>query len=374
MNILESIKTDMEKYKLDNLILLKPENTFYVSNLLALIYSRPIIAIISREGDSTLIVPQLEEEHATHDSSLDNVIAYGETSDKQIDPFTILNEIIPDISSNTIGVEKGFLPVAVYEKISKSFKNCNFKDVSKLISEKQVVKNKKEIDALLESSNLVSYGVNKSIEFASVGATEIQMDIAGNNAIVEKATKLFPEGVMEHINMTTSGPIRAALPHTFSKSRKFEKGNFVIHSRQVKLNGYHSECERTIILGEPTEKQKDMFETILKAQQDVIEAIKPGVSVAELDKIARDYIKNKGYGQYFIHRTGHGIGLYPHENPSLKDTDPTILKEGMALTVEPGIYINGIGGMRHSDTVLVTVDGNIEMTSAPKDLESLIIK
>ena len=108
--------------------------------------------------------------------------------------------------------------------------------------------------------------------------------------------------------------------------------------------------------------------------QDVIDAIKPGVSVASLDKIARDHIKSKGYGQYFIHRTGHGIGLYPHENPSLKNADSTILKEGMALTVEPGIYISGIGGMRHSDTVLVTVDGNIEMTSAPKDLESLIIE
>ncbi len=142
----------------------------------------------------------------------------------------------------------------------------------------------------------------------------------------------------------------------------------------TEFNRYYGESERTFIMGEPNERQKRLFKTVLEAQTEAIEAIGPGVEAQELDRITRKVFINAGYGEFVRHRTGHSMGLDQHEwGPSLLEGWTTPLEKGMVLTVEPGIYVPGVGGSRHSDTVVVTEDGYENFTNLPKDLESMVI-
>lgn len=162
------------------------------------------------------------------------------------------------------------------------------------------------------------------------------------------------------------------MPHVFSNTRKLQKGDIVIHSRQVALNGYRAELERTVVLGGLTDEQNNAFEAARAAQQAAVDFIRPGVTAAEVDDVSRQILKKAGFGDYAIHRVGHGIGISVHEEPSLRFDNNLVLEEGMVFTIEPGIFIPGVGGFRHSDTVVLTKNGNRLITEYPRDLPDLI--
>jgi Xaa-Pro aminopeptidase len=133
-------------------------------------------------------------------------------------------------------------------------------------------------------------------------------------------------------------------------------------------NGYISDITRTVAVGEPSEKMKEIYKVTLAAQEMALEKIKPGMTGIEADAIARDYITSKGYGDAFGHSTGHGIGLEVHEGPALSFRSETVLVPNMIVTVEPGIYLPGIGGVRIEDDIIITKDGNVRLTHSPKEL------
>ena len=134
------------------------------------------------------------------------------------------------------------------------------------------------------------------------------------------------------------------------------------------LQGYCSDITRTIAVGEPSDKLKEIYNIVLEAQLRGVNGIKAGLTGREADALTRDYITEKGYGEYFGHSTGHGIGLEIHEAPGLAFRSDTVLEPGMAVTVEPGIYIPGIGGVRIEDDIIVTSEGNEVITKSPKEL------
>ena len=204
--------------------------------------------------------------------------------------------------------------------------------------------------------------------------TEIEIDAKGNAALFEETSRRFPDATLDFLVMSPSGVERSVMPHVFSNTRVLQHGDVLIHSRQVSLNGYRVELERTVILGEPTAEQRKAFQAAIDAQQAALEAIKPGITAAEVDRVAREWIEKAGYGEFFIHRTGHGIGISPHEKPYLRFDNDLVLQEGMAFTIEPGIYIPGVGGFRHSDTVILIADGSRLITDYPRDMERLILK
>jgi len=161
------------------------------------------------------------------------------------------------------------------------------------------------------------------------------------------------------------------MPHVFSNTRPIQTGDVIIHSRQVALNGYRGESERTCFLGSPSQQQVEMFHIMLEAQLAGLEALRPGVPMKEVDKASRTVFQRAGLGKYFIHRTGHGLGISVHEPPFLRFDEDMLVKEGMVFTVEPAIFIPGLGGFRHSDTAIVTAHGNRITTEHPNDLASM---
>jgi len=156
--------------------------------------------------------------------------------------------------------------------------------------------------------------------------------------------------------IVASGP-NSALPHAVPTERRIEKGEPIILDVGAKIDGYCSDMTRTVFLGNPTSDFKEIYKVVREAQVFALESVRPGMKSDEADSIARDVIKNAGFGDFFGHSLGHGIGMAPHERPSIGPLKPEVLKEGMVFTVEPGIYIPGKGGVRLEEMVLLEGDG-----------------
>jgi len=163
----------------------------------------------------------------------------------------------------------------------------------------------------------------------------------------------------------------SSMPHAIPSDRAFENGDFVTFDFGCHYEGYCSDMTRTIALGEVSEEQKEVYETVLKAQKEAILMLKAGVKCSDADRTARKIISDAGYGQYFGHGLGHSLGLFIHEKPALSPSDDSILQENILVTVEPGIYLPGKFGVRIEDTVIIAKDGCEDLVYLPKELTIL---
>lgn len=164
---------------------------------------------------------------------------------------------------------------------------------------------------------------------------------------------------------------RSALPHGRASEKRIENGDFILVDFGLKAQGYHSDQTRTLFCGKPTPEQLKVYQIVKEAHDRAIEGIRPGIPICEIDKIARDHIQQEGYGDYFGHGLGHGIGLAVHEDPVVNGENKTLLQEGMVFTIEPGIYIPGWGGVRIEDMILVTPRGAEVLTHLPTELQEI---
>jgi len=244
--------------------------------------------------------------------------------------------------------------------------------IGEKIAEMRSIKDEQEIELLIESGKLVSLALSESLRNARAGVSEIELDQFGNKALFEEAATRYPDSSLDYLVISPSGLVRTVMPHLFSNTRKLQGKDIVIHSRQVGLNGYRAECERTFFIGKPNDKQTEVFNVVVNAQRAAIEKVQPGIKAKDVDMAARKIIQEAGYGEYCVHRTGHGLGLDLHEEPYLRFDSDLILKEGMVFSIEPGIYIPNVAGFRHSDTVLITENGAKVITDYPRELKDLI--
>ena len=162
--------------------------------------------------------------------------------------------------------------------------------------------------------------------------------------------------------------LNSAMPHAVPTGKLLEKGDFVTLDFGCKYQGYCSDMTRTVVIGKADSRQKEIYQIVLDAQLAALEGLRPGMTGAEGDRLAREAIEKAGYGEYFGHGLGHSVGLEIHEKPALSMKDQTVLCPGMIETVEPGIYIPGFGGVRIEDMVVLTETGIRNLTSSPKEL------
>jgi len=359
--------------KVDFSIIINFENQFYFSGLKAITYSRPIVVAVDPEQLS-LIVPSLEEENAKNATNADKLYVYHETPVKEANSgshIEHLKTLISNYPKNArVGVEFSSLPLMLGNIMREAgFELINIdSDIEKM----RYIKDQEEIDVITESGRLVSLALKNSLENSRAGLTEMELDQYGNQALFAEVAQKYPDSTLDFFVMSPSGLNRSILPHVFSNTRKLDGNEIIIHSRQVGLNGYRAECERTFFIGNPTEKQKDAFKVAKEAQLAALDFIKVGVTAKEVNEVAREIFRKADMEQYCVHRTGHGIGVGLHEEPSLRYDNDLVLQEGMVFCVEPGLYIPGVGGFRHSDTVVLTNNGSHLITEYPRELEALI--
>ncbi|HHY78889.1 MAG TPA: aminopeptidase P family protein [Thermoanaerobacter sp.] len=234
-----------------------------------------------------------------------------------------------------------------------------------LVETLRMVKDEEEIENIKKAQNITDRAFEHLLKFIKVGMTEKEVALE-----LEYFMKKQGAEDLSFDTIVASGK-RSSLPHGKASEKVIEKGDFVTIDFGCKVGGYCSDMTRTIVMGKASEKQKEIYNIVLEAQQKAIDNIRAGISSKEADLLARSVIEEKGYGQYFSHSLGHGVGLEVHEAPSLSFKKEEILKEGAIVTVEPGIYIPDFGGVRIEDMVLLKEDGVINLTKSPKYLIEL---
>ncbi len=225
----------------------------------------------------------------------------------------------------------------------------------------RAIKDAEEIATLRQAIKISDRAFNEVEPLVQVGVTEKQ--IAWE---VERRMREYGAEMLAFETIVASGPNGAA-PHAVPTERAFEPGDPVIIDMGARYQGYNSDMTRTLCIGGPTARFKEIYNIVLEAQLKSTEAIRPGISCGEADAVARDIISDYGYGEYFGHSLGHGIGLAPHEPPSLRQGNQLKLEVNMVHSTEPGIYLPGWGGIRIEDLILVTADGHEVLTRAKKD-------
>jgi Xaa-Pro dipeptidase len=252
-----------------------------------------------------------------------------------------------------------------FEKIYGKFKQAQFIKASSIIGELRKHKTEDEAEKMRKSSEYAEKALGKIIPMIKAGMREYEV-----RDLLEMEMKEQGMTSPSFETIIGSGP-NSALPHYTAGDRVLNAGDSIVIDFGGMYQGYCSDMTRTVMLGKATAEYKEVYETVKEAQKRAEEAVKPGVKASEIDEAARACIAEKGYGDYFIHKTGHGIGMEVHEEPYISDISNTVLKPGMAFSIEPGIYLPGKFGVRIEDLVIVTEDGAEVLNKYTKELIEL---
>ncbi|MBQ8396235.1 MAG: aminopeptidase P family protein, partial [Oscillospiraceae bacterium] len=229
----------------------------------------------------------------------------------------------------------------------------------------RIVKTQDEIDKIIKAQRIAEAAFEDVLNFIRPGVTEREIGLRLDYYMLSHGAEALSFDTIALIGANTS------LPHGVPGETVVENGMFVLMDYGAMYEGYHSDMTRTVCVGKPTEKMELVYNTVLKAQLDALDAIKAGVIGKDIDKIARDVITNAGYGDKFGHSLGHGVGVEIHEAPNAAPSSEHIFKENMIVTVEPGIYLPDEFGVRIEDFVVIKENGCENMTLAKKSLISL---
>lgn len=265
-----------------------------------------------------------------------------------------------------VGIESEHMPVAVRDKLKPLLPpKARLRHVAGLIEQQRMVKEPEEIERIRAAVLLASSLFDKVLEWIRPGVAESAIA-----AELEYAARRQGAQGMSFETIVAGGA-RSALPHGVASPQPIPNNGFVILDFGVILAGYCSDMTRTLYVGKPTARARRMYKAVREAQQAALEAVGPGVEAGEVDRAARKRLRRTGFARYFTHSTGHGVGLEIHEPPRLARGQREVLRPGMVVTIEPGIYIPGVGGVRIEDTVVVTEAGCEVLTPTTKELIAL---
>nr|WP_302599277.1 aminopeptidase P family protein [uncultured Cellulosilyticum sp.] len=278
-------------------------------------------------------------------------------------------KIAQEEGAKRIGFESEHTVYSTYLELAKNTE-FEFVPTDKLIEEARQIKDEEELKKLTEAERIGDLAFEGIVPF---------IEAKWRNGLTENDIALELERIMRKngasgtsFDSIVAGGAKSSLPHAVPGDVTLKEGDFVVMDFGCIYEGYCSDMTRTILIGEPTNKHLEIYNTVLKAQKAALEQIKPGMTGQEVDKIARDIITAAGYGDCFGHGLGHGVGIDIHESPRFSPAEKAVIKAGMVMTVEPGIYVPGFGGVRIEDMVIVTENGILNVTHSPKEL--IIIK
>lgn len=371
---------DFVPAELDALVLFDAQYVQYYTGFIFSATERPIGLIITRDGERTLFVPRLEVEHAEQTSVADNVLSYPEYPGER-HPILLLSDHLRGLSVRRVGVDHdGYPVVAGYQPFPLS-REVEVRFVSPQLDLQMALKSEHELTLIRESIYWGDVAHELLQRYTQVGLTETEVvGRACRDATAQM--KAAHGGKYRQQNAWISGALaiyrgqigpNSALPHALTNDAVFEPGFTLVTGAGADVFGYLSELERTMFIGEPTAEQRKYFHHMMNLQEVAFDAIRPGEPSSSVDHAVRAYFEQENLWDHWRHHVGHSLGQRIHESPFLDVGDPTVMQPGMVFSIEPGLYVPGLGGFRHSDTVLVTESGVEVMTYYPRELEDLII-
>ena len=350
MDRISKLRKYMKKVNVDALLISNFSNIYYYSNFSS---EDGLLLITMKEcyllTDGRYIV-QAKNECA----GFDVVIISKSYSDS-------LKRLLENKEINTLGFEENL----EFNRYKAFNDKLNINMVGLNIEALKNIKDEKEIDKIRKACAIADKCYKHILKFVKVGMKEIEV----RNEMLRYMLELGAS--KESFDIIVASGERGAMPHGVASNKKIKKGDFVTLDFGCVNNFYCSDITRTFVMGEPNKKMLEIYEIVKEAQHKGLDAVRPGVKAKEIDFACRNYIEKMGYGDYFTHSTGHGLGILVHDALAISPNSDVVLKEGMVFTIEPGIYVEGLGGVRIEDDVVVTSTGCEILTKSSKKLHKL---
>ncbi|KIL45958.1 M24 family metallopeptidase [Jeotgalibacillus campisalis] len=350
MSKLEQLREQMAKQDLDGLMITSSYNRKYISNFTG----SAGIAVVSQD-EAVFITDFRYTEQAANQAKEFTIVQHSGPIHQEV------ASQVEKLGINRLGFEQDHVVFGTFKQYEKAIGTA-LVPVSGMVEKLRLIKTDSEIKILKEAADIADAAFKHILDFIQPGKTELEV----SNELEFFMRKAGAQSSSFDI-IVASGE-RSALPHGIASDKVIQNGELVTMDFGALHKGYVSDITRTVAVGQPSDKLREIYQVTLDAQLLAMEKIKPGLTGKEADALARDFISSKGYGEYFGHSLGHGIGLEVHEGPGLSSRSETELLENMVVTVEPGIYIAGLGGVRIEDDTVITKNGNETLTHSTKDL------
>jgi len=368
----KKLRSLMEEEGIDIYLAGTVENAYYLSGLAYRPYERIFFVVIPRDDEPFLFVPKLEEEHAKKVSWMKDVRSYSEyPAGSGKEWFSVLGSHLKGYKRK--GVESA-LPVGVKQSLNGGRRDVKVVD---LVERLRMVKSAKEVEKIRFAAKVADKIAQRILKNSKEGASLMTIIAPTSQEMYSTVLGKIPDANLLVTNATAAvwmGSI-STMPHRAPSAFDVVKAGVPnVELTTVQADGYSAECERTFFAKHAEQKAAKIFGDMMEARGKALDEVKEGALCSTIDLAAKDFLVKKGYEKNILHRTGHGLGIGTHEEPWVAEGYDYPLKENMIISIEPGIYFEGYGGFRHSDTVLVTKQGYEILTKTPTDLNSLTIK
>ena len=324
---------------------------------------RPTLVMLFRDGPPAVVHPELEGDRVAEALPDAETYTYGDATD----PVAAGREAFERLRAERtvtepIGAE--FRSTRLLEREVFAADGADVVDVEDAVAALRARKDADEIERMRTAVAIIEGVLEETFELIEPGMSETDVETEIKKRVMDSDADRYGVGIV------TSGP-RTAHPHANTGSRRIEADELVMVDAGVVYEGYYSDITRTVAVGTPDEELAEIYDVVREAAAAARQRVEPGVAFQEIDRAARAVIDDAGYGEYFPHRVGHGLGLEGHEPPYLVEGNDAALEVGHAVTVEPGVYVPGLGGVRIEDDVVVTEDGADVLSTSPRDLRTL---
>ncbi|MCB6609138.1 Xaa-Pro peptidase family protein [[Clostridium] symbiosum] len=372
---IDKLKNIMSEKGMDAVILTKPENVFYFSNFNPVLNSHPAVMIISLDDEPCLLVHAIRYVHACEEGKIDNVKIYGKWGDNiplAAHPVDAAGMLLGKNKKN-LGLELDYSSSGFCREIEVKLSPGRITDVSPVINMMKIIKDPYEISRIRRSAALVDKGVEVTIDYLKQGCSEAEACTQGQYSMRKMWHEKFSDSEVCGFGTSEGGMIDSLHIWCLSNGhiaygcdcpRHYHPrtGDLTLPMAWAKTDGYHAENERTVIIGKLDSFKQNAYDAMLKARASIFRILKPGAAFEDLYVVAAKVYSESGFDSILPGRVGHGVGCSAHEFPSLEQGNLLRLEPGMVMTVEPGLMDKSWGGVRHSDTVLITEDGYEPLT------------
>ncbi len=385
---IEKARLQLRRRRLNALYLTNPTRILYTTGFAHITTERPIAVIIPKEGPVFFLGPHLEQDHVKQDAPLIGEAHTYPDYPGKIHPMRYFSKVLarkklgPNSKIATDSLQGaaggwGYKGPALNELMRQT----KFTDGREIVDSMREVKSPQEIRLLRESAKWSQVANDLLIESVKPGKADVLVGLRASSEALAKMLKRLG-GRYRQLKWGLSpvvvgfrgqvGP-ESAIPHAVYTKRKIRRGDVLVTEAGVEVGGYTSELERTVIVGRASSRAKRYFEVMVRAQSAALREFRASASCVRPDEAANKSVKAAGLADCLRHHTGHGIGLDGHEPPWLDPGDHTVMEAGMVFSCEPGLYVPGYAGFRHSDTIVVTNSGKDFITKYPRDLKELTV-
>jgi Xaa-Pro aminopeptidase len=348
------LKKRLESHQLDAVLLLSLENIRYFSGFTG---SDAVFLLTQKEAfflTDSRYWTQAEDE--VRDAQ---IVRYQKKTDGLV-------SLLLDLKSKRVGFESSSLPFSLYQTLLEKLEGrIEFVPLEKELRNLRAFKDETELSLIRSAIGIASEAFLHVLKLIKEGAEERVLSLEMEFFMKRRGAEATG------FDIIVASGARSALPHGRASDKRIEKGDFILIDFGSRFKGYHSDQTRTLFCHSSTSEQRKIYDIVKEAHDRAIAKIRPGIPISEVDRVAREFIRTQGYGEYFGHGTGHGIGLAVHEDPVVNGENQDPLQEGMVFTIEPGIYLPGWGGVRIEDMVRVTADGAEVLTYLSTELQEI---